>query len=81
MKLNRVMKNKKLLGEMKTPILLFQAELETIVTFGEQEAFCDKVDSCKFVVLKGSKHEICLERDEIRLGFMKSVLRFFDGFS
>ena len=81
MKLNRIVKNKRLLGEMKTPILLFQAELETIVTFGEQEAFCDKVDSCKLVVLEGSKHDIYLERDEIRLGFMKSVLRFFDGFS
>lgn len=61
----------------ETPMLLFNAEQDQYVMAEPQEAFCHQNSACEYIVMKGSRHEIYLERDQFRLPFMRRLKEFF----
>lgn len=58
----------------ETRVLLFQAGLDEIVKNSRQTAFCREF--CRLVRLPNAKHEILVERDEIRNEAMKEIKSF-----
>ena len=58
-----------------TPVLLFQSGKDEIVKNDRQNAFCRKF--CKLILLPEAKHEILMEKDEIRDVAIKEIKSFF----
>ncbi|MCP4323890.1 MAG: alpha/beta fold hydrolase [Psychromonas sp.] len=66
--------------KIEIPLIIFEAGDDSIVTNEGQKAFFSNVTNCKlsrFLTIKGSKHEILLERDEYRNIAMNHALQFF----
>lgn len=63
------------------PVLLIQAEKDTIVDNATQGRFCDTLvaakGQCKLLLLKGARHGIMLETNVIRNQAMTALLEFF----
>lgn len=69
---------------IKIPVLLMQAELDSIVSAAAQQEFCSVLaanpdSGCIGGVqqIKGAKHELLFEQDEIRLQVIDKVLTHF----
>ncbi len=58
-----------------TPVLLFQAGQDEIVKNERQNAFCR--DFCKLILLPEARHEILMEKDEIRTPVLHQIKSFF----
>lgn len=63
-------------AEIDIPILLFQAELDTVVLPEPQNAFCDRVANCERRIRTGDFHDLLseLDREEI----VQETLQFLD---
>lgn len=64
------------ISEIKVPILLFKSEFDNYVDTVFHEKFKEKVNLCKIIELKGSKHEGFLEKDEILCYYLEEIFRF-----
>jgi len=67
-----VLKNK---HKINIPLLILQAEKDNIVKKEGIDVLCETED-CKRVILKNSKHEIFMERDNIRNIALQQVLDY-----
>jgi lysophospholipase len=63
--------------EIKVPMLLLQASNDTIVDNRGQNIFCDNSKSCHLEVIQGGKHELLMERAEIRELALDFIKKFF----
>lgn len=63
--------------KMQTPILMFQAEIDTWVEPKPQERFCEANAQCELVKVEEAKHEIWFEADRIRIPYMTKVMKFY----
>lgn len=61
---------------LKTPVLLLQAGLDTVVKPGRQNRFC-KREFCTLKTYPYAKHEILMETDAIRNDALKMITSFF----
>lgn len=52
--------------KLSMPILLLQAEKDTVVKPQKQNAFCKNAKNCELVPMAGSFHEVLQEKDSIR---------------
>jgi len=66
--------------EISTPLLVGIAENETIVDNNEVEKAATKIKGIKLITLQNSKHEILMEKDEIRDIFLDETLQLFNDF-
>lgn len=64
------------ISEINVPILLFKSEFDDYVDIAFHEKFKRKVNGCKIIELKESKHEGFLEKDEILCYYLKEIFRF-----
>ncbi|WP_127023446.1 alpha/beta fold hydrolase [Rheinheimera mangrovi] len=71
-------------GQIKIPVLVMQAELDTIVSATAQQEFCAALaqnpnSGCVggLQVIQGAKHELLFEQDEIRQQVLEKVLTHF----
>jgi lysophospholipase len=48
------------------PLLLLQGEQDLVVRPAAQDRFCRRAPLCRKVMIRGAKHEILIERDDIR---------------
>jgi len=67
-------------GRISTPLIVFQAEDESIVSPQGEDEFCDRAEDCSRVFFYGARHEILMEIDPIRdiaLNYIKSFIRQF----
>ena len=71
-------------NKIKIPLLVMQAELDSIVSATAQQEFCSVLadnpnSSCVggLQVIKGAKHELLFEQDEIRQQVLEKVLTHF----
>lgn len=64
--------------KIKIPVLLFQAERDTLVRPEGIEKFVSGVENCKKVYIKEAKHEIYIERDFILFPYLDRVLSFIN---
>ncbi|GAA0858765.1 alpha/beta fold hydrolase [Aliiglaciecola litoralis] len=59
-----------------TPILLLQAQNDTVVNNHRQNKVAAKLPNCKMVYLAKAKHELFMEQDEIRDKCLREILAF-----
>ena len=69
----------KQIKRVETPIMLFQAGLDSWVDVTAQNEFCTQSSVCRLVEFKGAKHEIYHEKDEFRVPYMLEILKTIDG--
>jgi lysophospholipase len=65
-------------SKVKVPVLLFQADNDTLVKSGGQNEFQRNAEDCKIIFMDGSKHEIYREKDDILIGYLNKVFDFYD---
>ncbi len=61
------------------PVLLFQAGADTIVDNSAQDAVVAAAPDCTKIVLPGARHELLLERDDVRDAVLDHVLTFLES--
>ncbi len=64
---------------IRTPILIFSAGLENVVSNPAIERFVQNLNNGALVPISGAKHEILMERDELREQFWKAFDAFIPG--
>ena len=64
-------------ADVKTPILLLQAEADVVVSSAPQQIFCERAKNCRLIVATGAMHEILNESDPIRNLALRQMLDFF----
>jgi len=69
-------------GKIKVPLLLLQAQQDSIVKLGAQNRFCRRAPGCTKLPIQGAKHEILIEEEKTRAeaiarikGFLASQLK------
>lgn len=63
---------------IKTPLVVFQAENDTMVKPRGQELFVSKVEGAELIKIKDSKHEIYNATDEIIQAYFPQVFAFIE---
>lgn len=63
-------------GQVCVPVILFQAGLDDVVRPGAQEDACRCMPDCELRLLPTARHEILIERDEIRDETVGRILDF-----
>ena len=62
-------------GKICVPLLL-QAQQDRIVKLKAQDRFCRRAPHCRKVLLRGARHEILMERDDIRSEALSLIKTF-----
>jgi lysophospholipase len=62
--------------KIDVPLLILQAEQDTIVHNGAQNKFAQNCPKAKVIVCKGSRHEILMEINEIRNEALEQIKKF-----
>jgi len=70
---------KETIGWDKVPTLIFQAGQDTFIQANVNRAFASKRKYCDFVFFPDGKHEIFMEKDEIREKVVNKTLNFLKG--
>ncbi|APJ04158.1 alpha/beta fold hydrolase [Silvanigrella aquatica] len=65
-------------AKMNIPILLLQAEVDTVVRNSAQDIFSKNNENCEKIVLENSKHEILMEIDFIRNKALDYIKKFIN---
>jgi len=53
-------------GKISVPLLMLQAEQDSIVKLSAQDRFCRRASHCRKVLVRGAKHEILIEQEDTR---------------
>jgi lysophospholipase len=62
-----------------TPILMYQAGLDTFVKPDGQNRFCSKALACTLIKVPEARHEVFNETDAIRLPFWEKAVQFYES--
>lgn len=73
------MRQKGFAEEITTPLLVFGAGADTVVRTEATREFCRRLPNARYVEIGGAKHEILMERDQIRAQFWSEFDTFVDG--
>lgn len=68
-------------GKIEVPVLLFQAERDSLVTPEGQEMFCRRSRCTVIVRMPGTKHEIYSSEDAVLDLYMKNILVFLKAYA
>lgn len=66
-------------GKIRVPVLLLQAENDTLVSAKAQQKFIAKVPKGKLVCIPQSKHEIYRSVNAVLEGYWRLILDFYNG--
>jgi len=61
---------------ISVPVLMLQAEQDTITRAGSQNRFCSAVPLCRKFVVRGARHEILIEQEDIRREAIAQIKSF-----
>ncbi|MGR5065222.1 alpha/beta fold hydrolase [Photobacterium sp. DNB22_13_2] len=67
-------------NKLQTPLLLLQAGNDTIVDNRAQFRFDEVTEQCQLKVIESARHELLMEKDELRDQVMSETLSFFQQF-
>ena len=70
--------SKKNASLVETPILLFQAENDTMVLPDGQDKFAEYAQNCELIKVDGARHEIYRENDELLKPYLAKIFNFFE---
>lgn len=62
--------------EIQIPILLLQPGKDRVVRAGAQDDFCNKAGNCRKMTFPEARHEVLMEKDQIRDKAISSILDF-----
>lgn len=65
--------------KIKSLVLLFQAENDTMVKPGGQNTFASKARNCELVKISGGQHNLFRESDDILLPYLQKVMSFYNS--
>ncbi len=65
-----------LAGRVRTPVLLFQAQLDTLVSPKAQEIFVSRIPEGRLAVVKGARHEIYRSSNDILEPYLEELFGF-----
>ena len=68
---------KKNLEKIKTPVLLFQAEKDSLVKPGGQNAFVNHVETAQLVFVKDAKHELYSADNSILIPYFNTIFDYY----
>jgi lysophospholipase len=63
-------------GEIKTPMILFQATDDNYVVSDGQNLVCDRARNCEKVIVVGAKHGLTIEEDGFRSAMLQKIEEF-----
>jgi len=66
---------------LKVPMLLLVGEDDTVVGTKAQKAFCESQKNCSLVVLPKGKHELLMEKDQVRDGVLEHIKLFLNTYA
>ena len=75
---NKEITSKKNASLVETPILLFQAENDTMVLPDGQDKFAEYAQNCELIKVDGARHEIYRENDELLKPYLAKIFNFFE---
>ena len=75
-RMNRRVMNRESISKVTLPILILQAEQDTVVSNRKQNRFCQRIENCSLKVLEG-RHDHFIETDEIRDQAILKTVQFF----
>lgn len=61
------------LSKIKIPVLMFQAEYDSLVLPSGQNTFAEKVETCQLRYVNDSKYQIYGETDEIIVPYYSTI--------
>ena len=64
-------------GRVRTPVLLFQAELDTLVSPKAQELFLSRIPDGRLAVAEGARHEIYRSQNGILEPYLEELFGFY----
>jgi lysophospholipase len=64
-------------GKITVPLLLLQAEQDSIVRLSAQNRFYRRAPSCTKLLIRGARHEILIEQDHLRSEAIGRIKTFF----
>ena len=64
-------------GRVRTPVLLFQAELDTLVSPKAQEIFLSRIPDGRLAVAEGARHEIYRSQNGILEPYLEELFGFY----
>lgn len=65
-------------GNIRQNILLIQAGEEKFVSNAAEDEFCQVVSHCTLLRISNSRHELLMEKDEIRNKVFEAIYKFFE---
>lgn len=65
-------------SKVEIPVLLFQAEDDTYVEPDGQNEFQENAKNCDLEIIKGAKHSIFSENDDILVDYLNEVFSFYE---
>ena len=65
-------------SKVKIPVLLFQAQNDTMVGNNGQDKFQKNAQNCNLVLVNNTKHDIYRESDNILIPYLNTVFYFYD---
>ena len=74
----RRMRKKAYAEDIATPLLVFGAGNDRVVHSDAIRSFCQSLPNARYVEIEGAKHEILMERDDIRARFWHEFDTFVD---
>jgi lysophospholipase len=64
---------------LQIPMLLLAGEEDTVVGWTVQKEFCDAQPDCSFIILPRGKHELLMEKDQVRDAVLQHIRDFLQG--
>ena len=64
--------------QIKVPLLLLQAEQDGLTKAGAQDRFCRRAPLCRKILMRGARHEILIEREDIRAAAIAHIKSFLN---
>ena len=70
---------RKVAPELEMPILILQAEIDAYATRAGQRSFRNRAKNCEMIRIAGSRHQLLMERDEIRNDVLDHIRGFISA--
>ena len=71
--------NSSFLTKTKTKILMTVAEIDALVIPADSLKLCRTIINCRSILYKGARHELYLERNNIREKWLDHIFKWLDG--
>ncbi|MEM9102913.1 MAG: alpha/beta fold hydrolase [Pseudomonadota bacterium] len=66
--------------KIKTPLVIAQAGIDSLVKPGGQNYVCEQARDCKVIEFPEARHEIYREKDSIRAPYIQKMFQFFERY-